>query len=200
MTHSASIDFAIVLLVGLASRILLAYRASSGGSWHQPGCELERRRAPIKPVNVFMWVVAALVIGFVLINWGMLVTPIQVSFGFTRVSTPLGLVLLSLTVALTAAFVGLLVSVQSKALATHRRHSADLLAQRELVDKAEASRFTELQRYLEHELASLRDAQRASEQRAREELLAMSNTLAACIGEVDERLERQWPSAPEHQP
>jgi uncharacterized integral membrane protein len=147
-----------------------------------------------------MWVVAALVIAFVMINWGMLVTPIQVSFGFTRVSTPLGLVLLSLTAALTAAFVGLLLSVQSKALATHRRHSTELFAQRELVDKAEASRFTELQRYLEHELASLRDAQRASEQRVREELLAMSNTLAACIGEVDERLERQWPSAPEHQP
>jgi uncharacterized integral membrane protein len=68
------------------------------------------RRAPIKPVNVFMWVVAALVIAFVMINWGMLVTPIQVSFGFTRVSTPLGLVLLSLTAALTAAFVGLLLS------------------------------------------------------------------------------------------
>jgi hypothetical protein len=158
------------------------------------------RRAPIKPVNVFMWVVAALVIAFVMINWGMLVTPIQVSFGFTRVSIPLGLVLLSLTAALTAAFVGLLLSVQSKALATHRRHSTELLAQRELVDKAEASRFTELQRYLEQELASLIDAQRASEQRVREEILAMSNTLAACIGEVDERLERQWPSAPEHQP
>jgi hypothetical protein len=141
-----------------------------------------------------------LVTVFVIINWGALVIPVQVSFGFTRVSAPLGLVLLSLSSALTAAFVGILLSVQTRALATHRRHSAELLAQSELVDKAEASRFSELQRYLEQELASLNEAQRASEQRVREEILAVSNTLAACIGEVDERLERQWPSAPERQP
>jgi uncharacterized integral membrane protein len=154
----------------------------------------------MKPVSVFIWIAAVLLVVFVVINWGVLTSPMQASFGFTHVSVPLGLILLGLAVALSVAFVSLLLRVQFKALATHRRHSAELLAQRDLVDKAEASRFTELQRYLAQEFTSLKGAQQASEQRMREEFLALSNTLAACIGEIDERLERQWPSPPEQQP
>jgi hypothetical protein len=116
------------------------------------------------------------------------------------VSVPLGVVLLGLAIVLIAVFFGLLLSVQFRLMAMHRRHSAELRTQRELVDNAEASRFTELRQYLQQELVSLREAQRASEQRLREEILATSNTLAACVGEIDERLERQWPSAPEQQP
>src|ERR1019366_2965633 len=142
----------------------------------------------VKPVNLLIWIVAALSIAFVIINWGMLVAPIQASFGFTRVIVPL------------AVFFGLLLTVQFRLMAMHRRHSAELRTQRELVDNAEASRFTELRQYLQQELVSLREAQRASEQRLREEILATGNTLAACVGEIDERLERQWPSAPEQQP
>jgi uncharacterized integral membrane protein len=154
----------------------------------------------VKPVNLLIWIVAALSIAFVIINWGMLVAPIQASFGFTRVSVPLGVVLLGLAIVLIAVFFGLLLTVQFRLMAMHRRHSAELRTQRELVENAEASRFTELRQYLQQELVSLREAQRASEQRLREEILATSNTLAACVGEIDERLERQWPSAPEQQP
>src|ERR1035441_10077771 len=44
----------------------------------------------VKPVNLLIWIVAALSIAFVIINWGMLVAPIQASFGFTRASVPPG--------------------------------------------------------------------------------------------------------------
>jgi hypothetical protein len=82
----------------------------------------------------------------------------------------------------------------------HRKHAAELRAQRELVENAEASRFTDLRQYLEAELAGLRQAQAASLQRMHEEILAANNSMAACIGEIDERLERQWPSARDQQP
>ena len=83
---------------------------------------------------------------------------------------PLGLVLLGLAVVLIAVFFGLLLSVQFRLLATHRRHSAELRAQRELVDNAEASRFTELRQYLNQELAALAATQQLSEQHLREEI------------------------------
>jgi hypothetical protein len=154
----------------------------------------------LKPANVLLWIVAALAIAFVTVNWGMLSAPIQTSFGFTRVSMPLGLILLALALVLMAVFFGLLLRVQIKLVAIHRRHAAELRAHRELAETAEGSRFTELRQYLQQELASLGQAQRASEQRMQQEILAMTNTVAACIGEIDERLERQWPSSAAQQP
>ncbi|HXR19613.1 MAG TPA: hypothetical protein VN757_06725 [Steroidobacteraceae bacterium] len=151
----------------------------------------------MKPVNVLLSIVAVLAIVFVILNWGMLGGPILVSFGFAHVSVPLGLVLLGLAVVLIAVFFGLLLTVQFRLLAAHRRHSAELRAQRELVDNAEASRFTELRQYLNQELAAFAATQRLSEQHLREEIQATSNTLSACIGEIHERLERQWPMPPE---
>jgi DNA anti-recombination protein RmuC len=113
---------------------------------------------------------------------------------------PLGLILLALALVLMAVFFGLLLTVQFRLVAIHRRHAAELRSHRELAENAEASRFTLLQQYLQTELASLKESQRASEQRMHEEILAMSNTVAACIGEIDERLERQWPSPAAQQP
>jgi len=154
----------------------------------------------LKPANVLIWIVAVLAIVFVLINRLMLSTPMQVSFAFTSLSVPLWVVLLGLAIALSAVFFGLLFASQVRLVATHRRHAAELRTQRELVENAEASRFTELRQYLAVELASLREAQRASNERLHEEILAANNSLAACIGEIDERLERHWPSARDQQP
>jgi DNA anti-recombination protein RmuC len=85
-------------------------------------------------------------------------------------------------------------------LAAHRRHAAELRSQRELADNAEGSRFNELRQYLQQELAALREQQRLSEQHLHEELAATANSLSACVGEIDERLERHFPSPPGQQP
>lgn len=154
----------------------------------------------LKPASVLAGIIAVLAIVFVLINRTMLATPVQVSFAFTSLSMPLWLLLLGLALALSAVFFGLLLAGQVRLVATHRRHAAELRAQRELVEQTEGSRFTELRQYLEVELASLRQAHSASLERLHQEILAANNSLAACIGEIDERLERQWPSARDQQP
>jgi uncharacterized integral membrane protein len=154
----------------------------------------------MKPANVLTVIVAVLAIAFVILNWSTLGAPQQLSFGFTRVSVPLGLVLLGFTLVLLAVFLGLLLSMQIRLLSAHRRHTAELKTHRELADNAEASRLTELRQYLQQELASLKEAQRLSEQRLREELLATSNSLAASVGEIDERLERHFPVPLEKRP
>jgi len=147
----------------------------------------------VKPVNILLGIAAVLAIVFVLINRQALGAPVEVSFGFARVSTSLGLILLALAIVLLAVFLALVLRMQLRLLGLHRQHSAELRTHRELAENAEASRITELREYLKQELAALTEAQRLSEQRLHEEIQATGNSLSACIGEIDERLERQWP-------
>ena len=126
---------------------------------------------------------------FSIANWGVIVTPTRLSLLVTHVEAPLGLVLLGFVAVLAAGFLGYAMVLQAGALAASRRHADELRRQRELAEQAEASRFTALREHLDRELAALR-----------EELAAAANGLAAAIGEMDERLERQWPTPPERLP
>jgi uncharacterized integral membrane protein len=154
----------------------------------------------VKPAYVGAGAVALLALLFVILNWGMLGTAVPVSFGFARLTVPLGAVLLGFALLLLAVFFALLVRVQVGNLAAHRRHSAELRTQKELVENAEASRYTDLRQYLQQELAALREQQLKGEQRLHEELVSTANTLSAYVGEIDERLERHFPSTPAQQP
>jgi hypothetical protein len=158
------------------------------------------RRGSIKPLNVLILIAAVLVIAFAILNRDTLGTQVAVSFGFTRVSVSLGALLLVLALLLGGAFAALLVGVQFRHLSLHRRHSDELRSHRELADNAESSRFTELRQYLQQELAQIKELQRQSEQRLRDEMQDTQNSLSASMGEIDERLERQFPSRPEQQP
>ena len=83
-----------------------------------------------------------------------------------------------------------------------RRHTKELQAQRDLADRAEASRFTELRNFLETQenahMAS--NAERHAAMLARVEQLEAAirlrcdqtdNTLAAHIGQLEDRLDRR---------
>jgi uncharacterized integral membrane protein len=150
--------------------------------------------------SVLIVVVLGLLAIFAMVNWGTFIAPTRLSLVVTSVEAPLGLMMLGFTAVLAAVLFWYALKVQFGALSDSRRQADELRRQRELADQAEASRFTELKQYLERELAALRQAQQGSEQRLREELVAATNTLSACIGEVDERLERQSPTAPEKMP
>jgi len=151
---------------------------------------------------IALFVVLAAVGLFALLNWNVFVTPTELSLGVTTVNAPLGLVMLGVLVFVTLLFVVYAVSMQAGALVESRRLAKDLHAQRELADKAEASRFTELRTFLVAEMATLA----SSQTQAREALLARidraqeasrlaheeaTNTLAAQLGELEDRLERE---------
>jgi uncharacterized integral membrane protein len=150
--------------------------------------------------TILVLVVSGLLALFAVVNWSTFVTPTHLSLVVTSVDAPLGLVMLGFTVALAAVLLGYALKVQINALSDSRRQSQELRRQRELADQAEASRFTELRNYLDQELASLRQAQQSAADRLHEEITAAANTLSACIGEVDDRLERQWPTPTERKP
>ena len=148
-------------------------------------------------MRLVLWIVLGLIAFFGFMNWPVLNTPVPLWLGVTTVTAPLGTLMLILF----GIVVVLMLAEQSAALAESRRYRRDLDAQRRLADQAEASRFTELRTYLSNELA--RTDQRAVETQTtviaridqverslRAAVEQQANSLAATIGELDDRLER----------
>ena len=147
-------------------------------------------------------VVVLLIAALAALNWGVLAAPTAMSLGFMQVTAPLGLIMLGLTALLGIFFVAYVVYLQTSVLFETRRHTKEMQAQRELADRAEASRFTELRNFLEsQENAHMtRNAERHAALLARVEQLEAAirlrsdqtdNTLAAHIGQLEDRFDRR---------
>ena len=140
---------------------------------------------------VLLLVVAAIA-ALAALNWTALATPSLISLGVTSVEAPLGLVMLGLTILLGVFFIAYVLSLQGSVLLDTRRHTKEMQAQRELADKAEASRFTELRAFLaaEHEqiqsqlLARMDALETHLATRAQES----DNSTAAYVGQLEQQL------------
>jgi hypothetical protein len=155
--------------------------------------------------TILLLVVVGLVAVFAALNWNAILAPTTLSLGVSEVQAPLGLIMLGLIVLLTTLFLMFIVYLQTSVLLEARRHAKELQLNRELADQAEASRFTDLRSYLEAELRSV--AERDAEARAavldkidtvdrdlRFLIEQSGNTLAAYIGELEDRMERTGPA------
>lgn len=150
-----------------------------------------------------MLVVILLAVGlFTALNWTAFTAPVPLSLGFRTVEAPLGMILLGVIVGLSVLYLLFLTWLETSALLEGRRHARELLAQRQLAESAEASRLAELRRVLESELAAMREAPETaatrvlarleqSEAALRQDIERAGNTLAAYIGELEDRLERR---------
>lgn len=145
---------------------------------------------------------------FALINWPAFTALTPISLVFTTVQAPLGLIMLGLAFFLSLLFTMWAISLQATTLMETRRHTKELQAQRELADTAEASRFVELRGYLATELARVTQASTDGhgellnrlnhlEGALRLTLEENSNSVAATIGEFEDRLERGGLPPPE---
>jgi len=123
-------------------------------------------------------VVLAVVALFALANWGAFTALAPLSLGVTTVQAPLGLIMLGLMVFVCVLFTAWVIAMQAAALLEARRQTKALQAQRDLADRAEASRFTELRADL---MARLDE---------------MANANAAYFGQLEDRLERAQPMSP----
>ena len=143
-----------------------------------------------------------LVAGFVALNVDEFTRPTLLSLGVTTLSAPLGLVMLGLVVVTLLVFLASTMYMQSRYLLESRANTRELNAQRELADKAEASRFTELRAFIEtRTLATPQGdpaqgnvlANRLAEQQ--QVLLARmdqsDNTMAAYMGQLEDALLRR---------
>jgi hypothetical protein len=134
---------------------------------------------------------------FTFLNWNVFMTEANLSLGFTTVRVPLASVLLGLTLV----FLLYVAYLQSSVLLEGRRRARALQAQREIAENAEASRFYQLKVEVEEALrerndqsAELRHALFARLEKLERDLQTTfeqsSNSLAAYIGEIEDRLER----------
>jgi uncharacterized integral membrane protein len=151
--------------------------------------------------NLLVAAALTLLAVFTLLNWTAFTAPTLLSLAFTEVQAPLGLIMLVVTGLLSGLFLVYVLFQQAGVILEARRYAKALNAHRELADKSEASRFTELRSFLEAELRRL-EAQRASETRelgarieASERRLLESSaestrSLAAYVGEVEDKLDR----------
>jgi hypothetical protein len=155
----------------------------------------------MKAPTLLLLVVLTGIVVFAAVNWTVITAPANVSLLVTSVQAPIGLIMLGLTVLVTILFLIFVAYLQTSVLLDARRHSRELRAQRELADQAEASRFTDLRAFLDTELRKLA-AQVAESRvdatgrldRAEQDLRTIieqsGNSLAAYIGELEDRLLR----------
>lgn len=151
--------------------------------------------------TLFLLIVLAAVSVFAALNWDTFSTPTSLSLAFGVIHAPLGLIMLGLVAFLTAVFVLFLIFMQSSAFVEVRRRERELQAARELADHAETSRFSKLQEILESKMQGVADLDRESraevlarldklESALSEAIDQSGNSLAAYIGEMEDRLER----------
>lgn len=139
---------------------------------------------------------------FAALNWGAFTAPTTLTLGIVDFQAPLGLLMLVAVIILTALFLVFIVTLQTSVLLDTRRQARELQASRTLAEQAEASRLTELRLYLDAELRNLdaRDQAAAAamtaclgrmERDLRTAIEESGNSLAACIGELDDRIARK---------
>ena len=142
--------------------------------------------------SLLLLLVGAAIVAFIGVNWSAMTVPTDLNLIFTEIRAPLGLVLLGLMALLSAVFVGLIAYTQGTVLMETRRHAKELSAQRELADKAEASRFTELRTVLElrHQEAQQQLLNRldALEEQFKARAQESDNSTAAYVGQLEQQL------------
>jgi hypothetical protein len=133
------------------------------------------------------------------LNWASFKAPTPLNLLILQTEAPLALIMLIVVVVLTVLYFIFALGLETSALLEARRHARELLAQRKLVEEAEASRYTELKRYLQAELTSLKGPfggmaepvvarLEQLETNLQREIEQTGNTLAAYIGELEDRL------------
>ncbi len=153
-------------------------------------------------LSVLSVLAAVLFAALAWLNLGELMRPVELNLGWRLVEAPLGLLMLGLAglawlLALAAA-----VGAQMAHASQRRQLEDELQTQRERADSAEGSRFAQLQRHLELQAQAAEHRERETQaqfdrqlervrQAVQQQLDEVGSSLAAYIGEVEDRLERR---------
>jgi uncharacterized integral membrane protein len=150
--------------------------------------------------TLFLALVTALVVVFALLNWQEFTRPTPLNLGWTTMNAPLGLVLLGVLALAAIVFLASSAVNHSRHVRHEREQAKALQAQRDLADRAEASRFVDLRATLDTHLketrehdktaaAALEQAQVRSQRELRGLLEQMQRTIAMHLGEMEARLD-----------
>jgi hypothetical protein len=145
-------------------------------------------------------VIALLVVaGFAALNWAEFKHDLPLSFGVFTANLPLGLIMLGLLCLTLLVFLVASATQESRHLLDQRRHSRAMQAQRDLAEKAESSRFTDLRQQIDTHVreSRQRDAVAAtqfektvmqSQRELRAQMEQMMNSMTGRLAEMEARL------------
>ena len=153
----------------------------------------------MKTRSLLLVLLIVLIATFVALNYEEILRPTPLNLGLSSVQAPMGLVLVGLLAAVLLIFLLALLYFQTAHVMEVRRINRDVAEQRQLADKAEASRFTALQDYLQKELQAIavrdseaRDNLHQKLEQVQKNLTTVmeqtGNGLHASIGELEDRL------------
>jgi hypothetical protein len=148
---------------------------------------------------VFIVLAVLVVAGIAALNWPEFTRAEPLSFGVFTAEVPIGVLMIVLMAIVLTVFLVSSAIQESRYLLDHRRHSRALAAQRDLAEKAEASRFTDLRQHLDSHIRDTRqrDAMVATEFEKRmlqshAELRAhierMQQMIASQLSDIESRL------------
>lgn len=151
--------------------------------------------------TIFFIIAILAVAAFTALNVDEFTRSAVLNLGFTTTQMPLGLVMLWLLGIALVIFLANTLYMQSTNLLETRKYARELSAQRELADKAEASRFTELRTYLDAQTAATITRESANAallaerlNRTQVELLLRleqsDGATAAYMGQLEDRVDR----------
>lgn len=161
----------------------------------------------MRSLSLFIFMLLLFGGGFAVLNWSAFTQPVTLSFAFTQLQAPLGLMMLSLLALVAVYFLLLLASSQSQAALAARRSAKELAELRERSDQAEASRLADLRALIEAGLRQQDERRQEAvttllaridrlDAELRDALKLGENSLAAHLGEIDDRIERGFSGNP----
>ena len=148
---------------------------------------------------VFIVLAVLVVAGIAALNWPEFTHAEPLSFGVFTAEVPIGVLMIVLMAIVLTVFLVSSAIQESRYLLDHRRHTRALAAQRDLAEKAEASRFTDLRQHLDSHIrdSRQRDSMVATEfekrmMQSHAELRAhierMQQMIASQLSEIESRL------------
>ena len=133
-------------------------------------------------------------------NFPYLAQTVPMSLGFTTIDAPLGLILMALTALMAVVFIAYVSATQRACLREALAQAQEMAAQRELADKAEASRFTELRIAIENlhkeEERKLLERLDVLESHLQARAQESDNSTAAYVGQLEQQLRAKTHAAP----
>jgi uncharacterized integral membrane protein len=159
---------------------------------------------------VILVVAILLVAGFAALNWSEFIRSTPLSFGAAVVDAPLGLIMLGLLAITLVAFLLASAAMQTRTLVESRHHAREMERQRELADKAEASRYTDLRQHFDAQLKDLRQREAIaaseyekamvhSQRELRTYLEQMHRMLSGRLAELENRIDGRLANLPAHE-
>jgi uncharacterized integral membrane protein len=149
---------------------------------------------------VLLLVAILLVAGFAALNSAEIMRPTPLNFGLFTTDVPLGAILLGLLAVALLVFLASSVAATARMRNTENRYHRELQVQRDLAEREEASRFTQLRQHFDNHLRENRQREALgssefeknvlqSQRDLRNQLEQIQHTLAGRLGEIENRME-----------